>query len=391
MAAYLQMGDNTENLVGARDLDEFQGIVLSPVNRRSIELQQDVVTFRRKGDFDIVIDPQLYVPGSERGCLSDQSYFPKDIDTADPASDQWWVGLSNDLMSYAQTLGVNALASPAILPSVWSPEYYVRCADTSRYLKQNAPGSLRVLTTVMVDLRQMADPNVVLRVASIVSESEADGYYLVLVTDVAPRRELTGETELAGVMSLIYQLESTDRPVLVSHCSADMLLFKAAGATHCASGKYFNLRRFTRSRYDETESGGKLIAYWFEHGLLAFLRGADVLRIVDAGFTQMIGVGDSQNEWARLIREQWVSEPNKPWVGSGWRQYLSWFGKTEISLSTQDPFILVPAWLVTAERNWLELEDAGVLMDEPRNAGQWVRSWRQAFNRFRGSMTATTQ
>lgn len=383
MSAYLQMGDKSENLVGERDLDEFQGIVLSPVNRKPVDLQQDVRTFREKGDYDIVIDPQLYVPGSARGSLSDQPYFPNDIDTADLASDQWWANISDQILSYAGSLGVDAIASPAVLPNVWSPEYYVRCGDASRYLKQNARIDLRVLTTVMVDFRQMADPSAVFRIASIISENETDGYYLVIVSDGEPRRELIGETELAGVMSLIYQLESTQRPVLVSHCSADMILFKAAGATHCASGKYFNLRRFTRSRYDETDPGGKLFAYWFEQGLLAFLREADVLRILEAGYPQMIGVGHSQNYWAQTIRDQWISEPNKPWVGCGWRQYLSWFGKAELNLSTDDPSVLVPAWLVTAERNWLELEDMGVLMDEARNAGQWVRSWRQAFNKFR--------
>src|SRR6266404_3385527 len=104
MAAYFQMGDNTENLVGELDLDEFRGIVLSPVNRKPIELQQDIITFLKKGDFDVIIDPQLYVPGSERGCLSDQPYFPSDIDTADVASDGWWAGLSDSLAAYVLSL-----------------------------------------------------------------------------------------------------------------------------------------------------------------------------------------------------------------------------------------------------------------------------------------------
>jgi len=349
-----------------------------------MELQQDLARFLKQGTFDTIIDPQLYVPGSQRGSLSDQPYFPFDLDTADLGSDIWWSDLSDKLASYVLSLGVNAVASPAVLPNVWSPEYYSRCADTARYLKLSLPSELRVLTTVMVDYKQMADPDIVLRTASIVSETETDGYYLVIVSDVEPRRELSGENELAGVMSLIRHLENTERPVLVSHCSADMVLFKAAGATHCATGKYFNLRRFTRSRYDdETESGGKLIAYWFEQGLLAFLRGADVLRILDAGFNGIVGVGYSRNEWSQTIQDQFASEPEKPWVKYGWRQYLSWFGKAEMALSTPTAGTLVQAWLVTAELNWLELEDAGVLMDEPRNQGQWVRSWRQAFNRFR--------
>ncbi len=31
MSAYLQMGHDTENLVGEADLEEFRGIILSPV------------------------------------------------------------------------------------------------------------------------------------------------------------------------------------------------------------------------------------------------------------------------------------------------------------------------------------------------------------------------
>ena len=102
MAAYLQMGSDTENLVGETDLDEFQGVVLSPVNRTTLELGQDIITFSQKGNFDIVMDPQLYVPDSERGCLPGQSYFPSDIDTADLTSDVWWSSL---VPTWSPTMG----------------------------------------------------------------------------------------------------------------------------------------------------------------------------------------------------------------------------------------------------------------------------------------------
>ena len=36
MTAYLQMGHNTENLIGEEDLEEFEGIILSPVNREPV-------------------------------------------------------------------------------------------------------------------------------------------------------------------------------------------------------------------------------------------------------------------------------------------------------------------------------------------------------------------
>ncbi len=385
MAAYHQMGHDTENLVGEIDLDNFRGIVLSPVNRTEVELTQDVVDFRNKGEFDIVLDPQLYVPNSDRGYLSEHPYFRSDLDTADLSSDTWWLGVVQDLVTCAETLGVNAVTSPVVLPNVWNSEYYLRCSDTARKLRDSLSPDIRALTSVVVDYGQMANSDVVLGIASVASEAPTDGYYLVVVSGVEPRRELNGEQELAGLMSLVRALEATDLPVVVSHCSSDMVLFKAAGATHCATGKFFNLRRFTRTRYEEPASGGGQLAYWFEHGLMGFLRRADLERIRDAGFGSMIGSAASSNFWSKKIQDQFVTDPGKAWVALGWRQYLSWFGKTEASLTPDAAFQLVRGWLMNAEQNWLTLEDNNILMDEPRNQGMWIRSWRQALSRFQSS------
>ena len=43
---------------------------------------------------------------------------------------------------------------------------------------------------------------------------------------------------------------------------------------------------------------------------------------------------------------------------------------------------IVDDWLRNAEDNWRVLEDDGILMDDPRNDGQWLRPWRIALNRF---------
>ncbi len=382
MAAYHQMGHDTENLVGEIDLDDFRGVVLSPVNRTELVLAQDVVAFRSRGEFDIVFDPQLYVPDSDRGCLSEQRYFRSDLDTADLSSDAWWLGVVQDLVACAQMVGVNAVTSPVVLPNVWSSGYYLRCSDTARKLRESLPSSIRALTSVVVDYSQMADSDIVLDIASVVSEAPTDGYYLVVTSGVEPRRELNGERELAGLMALIRALEATDLPVLVSHCSSEMPLFKAAGATHCATGKFFNLRRFARTRYEEPATGGGQLAYWFEHSLMAFLRRADLERIRDAGFVSMIGNAASSNFWSQKILDQFTTDPGKAWVALGWRQYLSWFGKTEASLTPDEAVQLVRDWLITSEQNWLTLDDNNILMDEPRNQGTWIRSWRQALNRF---------
>ena len=195
------MGSDTENLVGEVDLEGFEGIILSPVNRKPLELRDDVIAFRRKGFFDIVLDPQLYLPHSDRGWLHDHSYFPNDLDSADIATDEWWERLVENLVVCAQKYAGDAISSPVAIPKTWNDEYYGRCRDTSSYLKKSLTKSgKRALTTVLVNLEQLETEETILRIASILSDADADGYYLVIVSDTHPRRELSNETELLGAM-----------------------------------------------------------------------------------------------------------------------------------------------------------------------------------------------
>jgi hypothetical protein len=183
-------------------------------------------------------------------------------------------------------------------------------------------------------------------------------------------------------MVLIAALERSACRLIASHCSSEMILFKAAGAFACATGKFFNLRRFTLGRFDDEEEGGRLIPYWFEHGLLAFLREADIARLRRNVNPDFIGQGDSGNIYGQQILTQFINDPGKPWVGLSWRQYLAWFAAVEGRLSGTDAPAIVDQWLREAEQRWLEIEDKRALLEEIRNDGSWVRKWRQALGDF---------
>lgn len=384
MSAYMHMGHNTENLVGEVDLDEFVGIILSPVNRSPALLSRYIRMFHERGDYDIVLDPQLYFPASPPNALQQQPYFPSDIETSDYSAD-WWSRIVASLANFSKRLDVKAVASPVIQPRVWNEDFFAICTDTCRKLISVLGASdIRVLMTVMADIGYLSDKESMLRTASIVSAADSAGYYLVLVSDIEPRHELSDPNALLGAMTFIRELRSTGRPVFVSHCSSDMILFKAAGASHCATSKYFNLRRFTKSRFRRPSDGGGggQLPYWFEHSLMAFLRAADVLRLSNRGYAHLIGSLHSNNYWANIILENFRQPSPAPWVGEGWRQYLSWFGKAELALSYDAPHKLVEEWLRTAEANWHDLEASGILTEEPRNNGGWIGPWAQALISF---------
>jgi hypothetical protein len=317
MAAYLQMGHDSENLVGVPGLEGFTGLVLSPVNRSEGELSKHISAFREKGKFDLVLDPQLYCPKSDRGQLPKHRYFPQDLDTAEVSSSKWWQNLIKKLVAEAQFLNVDAVCSPVVLPSKYTSEYYVSCSEASSMLAEKlGNGAIRPVQTVCVSLKDLAEPSDALRIASIMSSRKPPLCYIVIEADTPPRREIENAPNLFSLMVLVSTLEKSGCSTLVSHCSSDMVLMKAAGASNCASGKFFNLRRFSRSRFDEEQDAGDgQLPYWFEQSLLAFLRVADIARLRRSGFDNFIGADASNNAFASQILEQFANEPKKAWLG----------------------------------------------------------------------------
>lgn len=382
MSAYLQMGHDTENLVGETDLEEFKGIILSPVNREPERLRENLPMFRRRGDYDIILDPQLYFPRGQREKLISQPYFPCDFDTTDFSTASGWNNVVERLAAFASELRVDAVASPVSMPRRWTNEFYNTCVETNHLLSLALGCNYRTLLTCLVSLSDLNDTNRAKQIASVLTRHDTGGYYVVIYTDIEPRRELADANGLTNLMLLI-SLLSQYAPVTIAYSSSDMILFKAAGAANCSTSKFFNLRRFTLSRFDEPPTGGGgQLPYWFEHNLLAFIREADIKRLQRDGYNDIIGGLHSGSRSGHDILDVFDSRPGDAWLGQSWRQYLSWFGKTEQVVSIEGVSV-VREWLKTAETLWLKLNEDELLMDEPQNNGYWIRPWRQALRELR--------
>lgn len=379
MGAYMQMGHQTENLVGEDGLDDFKGLILSPLNRLPEELRQDIVKFKEIKDFDFIFDPQLYYPRTIKPKIRQHPYFPDDFETNDHSSLKWWEEIVKKLTEYAAGLGVTTLVTPTIDPKRCTDDYYhitveignLVCASKAQPISQ-------YLLSLIVDVADICDRDKLLKIASFAAMSRCDGFYIVFKSDLEPRREYASEGSLNSMLTFIHELKLIGKPITIAFSSSDMVLFKAAGATNCATGKFFNLRRFTSSRFEEPAGGGGQLPYWFEHNLMAFLREADLKRIQSTGRGHLIGGLNSSNFWGTAIFDLFQNEPGKAWVALGWKQFLSWFAKTEQLLHDSADLKELKKWLRDAETNWIELNDKDILMDEPRNDGGWLRPWRQA-------------
>jgi hypothetical protein len=382
MGSYHQMGHDSQNLLKEDNLCEYSGAILSPVNCNYTKMLS-IIQDSQRDNFEFVFDPQLYFPGSERGELPNWAYFPSDVDTADQCSFQWWKQLVVSLTNAVSGLPLRAICSPAIVPRSFSVDYYRLNTQIGMALRDSlAESNVETILSVLVRIDDLAGPDRIPEIASIITQVDIARVFLVLISDVEPRREFTETEGLKGCMRLISYLERAGIRVLMGFTSSDVILWKSAGVSDCATGKFFNLRRFSQSRWDEPTAGGGQLPYWFEESLMAFLRESDLIRIKD----NYLSDSSKSNPYCTEILAQQAFNPGQPWLALSWRQYMYWFAEFERHFRKDE--IDANGILRKSEHLWLQLDDNNILMEEPRNDGSWLRSWRRAILEYHQSMDA---
>lgn len=378
MGAYHQMGHHSQNLLSDPELANYRGAILSPVNYREADVIGQIQTSRAYQEFETVFDPQLYYPSSQRGVLREWAYFPSDVDTADLNSSAWWGRIIDRIATTCEQIEPSAVCSPAVVPRVFNSDYFARLVDVAGSLCTRLSGSdISPIQTALVGFDDLTAPDRALEIGSILSASPCDRMYLVFSGTTHPRRELAEVESIKGAMQLIAALSGSEIDVIVGFCSSDIVLWKAAGASSCATGKFFNLRRFTSSRFEEPSQGGGQLPYWFEESLLAFLRESDLVRIKNRG---LLSSASQENPFGERILEQLSSQAGTAWVGLGWRQFMYWFLDFEKRFDRGR--VNVQTLLSNSENEWRTLDDAVVLMEERQNDGTWLRAWRRALAEF---------
>lgn len=379
MGAYHQMGHDSWNLVGEKPLHRFEGLILSPVNDSPDAVTQKLSQLReRKQNLDIILDPQFYEPRSARGHLIHWPHFSDDVDTVNLQDMNWWEKRSEALSSVASIIGANAICSPATIPRLYDDDYYrwtVDCANITA--KHASDRGLGILLTAIVRLPELAHKGRSETVASILTSTGIDRIYLVLSDDIPPRTQRTDVEGLAGAIKLIRLLENAGTRVLVAFSGLDMILWKAAGASGVASGKFFNLRRFVPGRFEEDGAeGGRVVPYWTDTRLITWLREDDI-RLLDKN--ALIDRPDViANPYSERILEILDAGTGEPWVRYGWRQYLYWFQETEAAISNDSK--IAKMMLRNADSAWGNVNDSEIYLYDRQNTGDWIRPWLNAVN-----------
>lgn len=378
MSAYHQMGHDSESMVLEPELIRFAGAILSPVNYAPAKMIEQCARFRdQRSSFDIIFDPQLYEPQSSRGRLPKWPYLPTDMDTADQSSLRWWQGIVDQMLLATEAFKPDAICSPASMPRTFDDSYYDMIVTVGNNLCEKLAGvSTRPVLTALVGLTDLGRNERHLIVASILTKFKGEEIYLVLSDDEIPRNERTDSGALESSARLIRLLSNAGFKVIVGFTSSEMILWKAAGAHGVASGKFFNLRRFTYGRWDDDASqGGRSVWYWFEPSLLAFLREADLRRFM-RDFP--ISSSHQHNPYSQGMLGKLRDPEQERMLADSWRQFLFWFAQCEMEIGND--VSKVENMLAEASAGWRGVHAAKLPFEEVRNSGDWIRAWSIAIN-----------
>jgi hypothetical protein len=379
VGAYHQMGHDSWNLVGEEALAAFKGLVLSPVNCEPGIVIERLAALEKRSQLDVVLDPQFYRPNCRHSKLAQWRYFDSDLSTADLGNDRWWNDRCRLIVEEAQRVGATSIASPAYVPRVCDPEYYkavVGIADSLSRMLDSA--GISALVTGIVHLPDLAVKGAPQRIASLLTSSRVDRVYLVLKDDLTPRAQRQDFEAVAGAMMLIRALEEAGSRVLAAFSGLDMLLWKHAGATDAATGKFFNLRRFDPDRWEEDSStGGRQLPYWTDDELITWLREDDVRLLLLHKFIDRDRAAG--NPYAREILDLLGRRQGEPWIALSWKQYLYWFAQREAAARPGGDWL--GKGLQKANATWQAIAEAEVYLFDPQfNNGNWVRAWLNALS-----------
>jgi hypothetical protein len=371
MSAYLQLGHESWSLLEEPDVGKFAGLVLSPVNDAPGYVADRLGRLGdKRSQFEVILDPQMYNPSADKGCLNEWSYYSAEFETADHSDAAWWTQRGREIVDQASRLGVNAICSPALFPRVLSDEYYslmVEVGDSTR--EYSASNGVDTLLTAIVSLRDLANPVRAFELASLFSRSECDRLYLTFLNDDGAQREPLRDS--AGIPTAVHlvRLLSSQMRVHVAFAAHDLVLWKYAGATDISSGKWQNVRRFSPGRWREEEPGGRQVPYWNESKLLTLLREPDAARLDREGW--YAGSSFEDNPAEGRILEILRSGRATPWLKLSWLQYLRWVCNVESAWNGNPA--AAEAALEDADARWGEVQVKRILFQERLNTGDHVR------------------
>ena len=256
MNIYHQGGHNLVWNLESLDQDGAgNGIIFSPVNdgpTRIMALEQSIRCCS-------LFDPQFYTPASERGKLSDYTFFPSaampEFTTFDFQSACW--NIASQCVKWQAEAGFPYIVIPTRyfddLPSDYFAQISACYIDPFLAAIAKIGFDGPILLTAIIKSRQIIDEEQRNDILNwLTSHQDIDGIYLIFESS-SNSKQIKDPIYLAECMKFIRALKDNDLSVHIGYNNTEGLLYSLSGPDSICMGSYENLRRFAPTRFAEQE------------------------------------------------------------------------------------------------------------------------------------------
>lgn len=255
---YVQLGHNghlvTEELLEAK---QVAGVVLSPVNYDYTDLKDLAAKYAELGG-EVLCEPQLYQTHANKPSLPSYPYF-KGLSTIDFTSESQRGALLKKVIDVQRDLGVSTYMAPALWPPTYTPKWIEATAAMAtefRDLVRADDKKRQIYAALPLHGEAISDPDIREHILNVMTGVEVDGHYLCLNVPEAHEAHWTDFGSVYGGLAITHALKENGSKVFLCHTNQSAFMFLGAGAESFSSGHFMNLRTFTPSRWEDSDSDG---------------------------------------------------------------------------------------------------------------------------------------
>ena len=262
MEMYLQCGHGMMN--HCRELITRWGggtVILSPRDNTRVQLQGLADTIHAIPGGNVLLDPQFYLPHTEREKLVAHDYWPADFDSLTFTQGPGLAKLMTSLLKYNNDFGCREFIIPGLYAATVDDDW-LRFQHIFVGTARMISGQLPVCPTIALSSAAVKDDNQIELLLEHAKAWKAEYYYIVL--EHPPLQYMVDDPGwVSNALDLCAGLKLLGAKVLLGYCNQQQLIAASAKVHAIASGTWMNVRSFNPQKFEEDEGNIKRKATWY--------------------------------------------------------------------------------------------------------------------------------
>lgn len=226
-------------------------VILSPRDLEPEQVGRFAEATSRISGSELLLDPQLYVPGSDHARLTSHNYWPSDFESQVFWGSEHQTKMLQELVALNATIGAKRIIAPGVIANTLSDAWLHAHREILRELGELA-GDKPVWATVALGSELVRNELALGEVIEAIETWECQGVYLVCEHPTGDYL-VSDAIWLANVLDFVAGVRLFGKSIILGYCNQQMLCASLAGCQEFASGTWMNVRAFSPRRFESEE------------------------------------------------------------------------------------------------------------------------------------------